>query len=178
MKHILLVLSNALEGGDDAFNTWYTGTHLPDVLKVHGFSAAQRFRISDTQMNDNATPYKYLAIYEVDEEKLSAVKDALASTAGTDAMYIDPALDTNATVAYFYTPITGMVQAQANKSAAQSVTARRADRLRRQDRRCHGRGQRHRAQARSMPPARPCTLPSLRRRRRGVGRGRSAGGGQ
>ena len=123
MKHILLVLSNAVEGADDAFNTWYTGTHLPDVLKVHGFSAAQRFRISDTQMNDSAAPYKYLAIYEVDEEKLPAVRDALASTAGTDAMSIDPALDMKATVAYFYSPITGMVQAPANKSAAQSVTA-------------------------------------------------------
>jgi hypothetical protein len=123
MKHILLVLSNAVEGSDDAFNTWYTGTHLPDVLKVHGFSAAQRFRISDTQMNDNATPYKYLAIYEVDEEKLPAVRDALAAAAGTDAMYIDPALDMNGTVAYFYSPITGMVQAPANKVAAQPVSA-------------------------------------------------------
>ena len=123
MKHILLVLSNAVEGSDDAFNTWYAGTHLPDVLKVHGFSAAQRFRISDTQMSDNATPYKYLAIYEVDEEELPAVKDALASAAGTDAMYIDPALDRNATVAYFYSPITGMVQAPPNKRAAQPATA-------------------------------------------------------
>jgi len=121
MKHILLVLSNAVEGGDDAFNTWYTGTHLPDVLKVHGFSAAQRFRLSDTQMSNGAAPYKYLAIYEVDEEKLPAVREALASTAGTEAMYIDPALDRNATVAYFYSPITGMVQAPANKSAAQAV---------------------------------------------------------
>jgi hypothetical protein len=74
-------------------------------------------------MNDNPAPYKYLAIYEVDEEKLPAVRDALASTAGTDAMYIDPALDMNGTVAYFYSPITGMVQAPANKSAAQPVTA-------------------------------------------------------
>ena len=123
MKHILLVLSNAVEGDDDAFNTWYTGTHLTDVLKVHGFSAAQRFRISDTQLYDNATPYKYLAIYEVDEEKLPAVKDALASIAGTDAMYMDPALDANATVGYFYSPITGKVQAPANKSAAQPLTA-------------------------------------------------------
>lgn len=123
MKHILLVLSNAVEGGDDAFNTWYTGTHLPDVLKVHGFSAAQRFRLSETQMNDNAAPYKYLAIYEVDEEKLPAVRDALAAAAGTDGMYIDPALDMNATVAYFYSPITGMVQAAANKRAAQPVSA-------------------------------------------------------
>ena len=119
MKHILLVLSNAVEGRDDAFNTWYTNTHLPDVLKVHGFSAAQRFRLSDTQMNESSAPYKYLAIYEVDEENLAAVRDALASTAGTDAMYIDPAIDINATVAYFYSPITAMVQAPANKSAAQ-----------------------------------------------------------
>ena len=123
MKHMLLVLSNAVEGRDDAFNTWYTGTHLPDVLKVHGFSAAQRFRLSDTQMNDTAPPYKYLAIYEVDEENLPAVRDALASTAGTEAMYIDPAIDMNATVAYFYSPVTGMVQAAASKRAIQPVTA-------------------------------------------------------
>lgn len=123
MKHILLVLSNAVEGQDDAFNTWYTGTHLPDVLKVHGFSAAQRFRLSDTQMNGNAAPHKYLAIYEVDEEQLPAVRDALAATAGTEAMSIDPALDMKTTVAYFFSPITAMVQAPANKSAAQAVTA-------------------------------------------------------
>jgi hypothetical protein len=123
MKHILLVLSNAVEGQDDAFNTWYTGTHLPDVLKVHGFSAAQRFRLSDTQMNDAAAPYKYLAIYEVDEENLPAVRDALGSAAGTDAMYIDPALDMKGTVAYFFSPITGMVQAPANKTSAQTVSA-------------------------------------------------------
>jgi hypothetical protein len=123
MKHILLVLSNAVDGRDDAFNTWYTGTHLPDVLKLHGFSAAQRFRISETQMSDNPVSYKYLAIYEVDEEKLPAVKDALASAAGTDAMYIDPALNRDATVAYFYSPITGMVQAPADKRATQPVTA-------------------------------------------------------
>ena len=36
-------------------------------------------------------------------------------------MYIDPTLDMNATVAYFYSPITGMVQAPANKSTAQPV---------------------------------------------------------
>lgn len=123
MKHMLLVLSNAVEGKDDAFNTWYTGTHLPDVLKVHGFSAAQRFRLSDTQMNEGAAPYKYLAVYEVDEENLPAVRDALASTAGTEAMYIDPAIDMNATVAYFYSPITGMVQAAASKKTIQPVTA-------------------------------------------------------
>jgi hypothetical protein len=123
MKHILLVLSNAVDGGDDTFNKWYTGTHLPDVLKVHGFSAAQRFRLSDTQMSDDPAPHKYLAIYEVDEEKLPAVKDALAAAAGTDAMYIDPTLDRNATVAYFYSPITGLVQAPAGKAAAQPATA-------------------------------------------------------
>jgi hypothetical protein len=38
-------------------------------------------------------------------------------------MYIDPSLDMNATVAYFYSPITGKVQAPADESAAQPVTA-------------------------------------------------------
>lgn len=110
-KHILVVLSNCSEGTDDAFNNWYTNTHLPDVIRVPGFSAAQRFRISDTQMaGDGDTPYKYLAIYEVDADEVTVPRDGLRETsANPGAMYIDPSLDAGRTVAWFYSPITGRV---------------------------------------------------------------------
>ena len=39
-SHMLIVLSNASEGKDVEYNEWYTGTHLADVLKTDGFSAA------------------------------------------------------------------------------------------------------------------------------------------
>jgi hypothetical protein len=111
-KHVLVVLSNALEGTDDVFNDWYTNTHLPDVIKVKGFSGAQRFKLSSAQLaDDGREPYKYLAIYEVDADDVTVPRDALRESANNpEAVYIDPALDRDRTVAWFYTPITGLVK--------------------------------------------------------------------
>ena len=107
-KHMLLVLSNATEGEDSAFNEWYTNTHLGDVLKVPGFVAAQRYALSEAQLAPGALPYRYLAIYEVETDDLEATGQAL--TGGS--MYISPALDRDRTVAWFYTPATERVTAQ------------------------------------------------------------------
>ena len=109
-KHILVVLSNCHEGTDDAFNKWYTNTHLPDVVKVPGFSAAQRYRVSDTQMSEGPLPYQYLAVYEVESDDVNLPKEGLAKAAAEGAsMYIDPSLDRDKTVAWFYTPVAGRV---------------------------------------------------------------------
>lgn len=107
-KHVLVVLSNATDGQDDAFNTWYTNTHLKDVLKVPGYTAAQRFALSDAQLGPGDVPYAYLALYEVETDDLAATGRALTGT----EMYIDPALDRNHTVAWFYTPITKKVASE------------------------------------------------------------------
>ena len=105
-KHILVVLSNAADGKDDAFNSWYTNQHLHDVLKIPGYTAAQRFKLSEAQLGPNAVPYQYLAIYEVEADELAAAGKALTGT----EMYIDPALDRDRTVAWFYSPITERVE--------------------------------------------------------------------
>src|SRR3546814_16369245 len=39
---LYIVLTNATPGDDEQFNDWYTNTHIPDVLAVPGFVAAQR----------------------------------------------------------------------------------------------------------------------------------------
>jgi hypothetical protein len=111
-KHILVVLSNAVEGADDVFNDWYTNTHLPDVIRVKGFSGGQRFRRSSAQMDDDGgEPYRYLAIYEVDADDVRVPRDGLRDNADNpETMYVDPALDRDRTVAWFYTPITGLVK--------------------------------------------------------------------
>lgn len=109
MKHVLVVLSNARDGEDDAFNGWYDGTHLGDVLQVPGFTAAQRFRLSDGQMGRGELPYRYLAIYEVDSDGTGPAADALRTSSGS--MVIDESLDRDRTVAWFYTPITERVTA-------------------------------------------------------------------
>ncbi|MET0371424.1 MAG: hypothetical protein ABW039_08620 [Sphingobium sp.] len=58
-----VVLTNAVEGQDDAFNQWYDETHLGEVVALPGFSGATRFRIHPT--GDAALAHRYLAIYDM-----------------------------------------------------------------------------------------------------------------
>jgi len=112
-KHMVVVLSNCVEGRDDEFNDWYTNQHLTDVLKVEGFVAAQRFRLSDTQLEDEAAKqlkgtkpaYRYCAIYEVESDDLERVTKALLAVAYTGAMPISETLDLEGTDTWFFTPI-------------------------------------------------------------------------
>jgi hypothetical protein len=106
-KHILVVLSNARDGEEEAFNRWYTKTHLGDVLKIPGYTAAQRFELSGAQLGPGDLPYRYLALYEVDADDLAAAGRALTN-AGPE-MVIDSSLDRGRTVAWFYSPITERV---------------------------------------------------------------------
>ena len=82
-KQLLVVLSNCVEGQDDEFNDWYTNQHLADVLKVEGFVAAQRFRLSDTQLEGAKMAYRYFAIYEVESDDLERLTKALLAAAYT-----------------------------------------------------------------------------------------------
>ena len=63
-SHMLIVLSNPSEGQDVEYNEWYTGTHLADVLKTDGFSAAQRFKLSSHQVMGKGA-YEYLSIIHI-----------------------------------------------------------------------------------------------------------------
>ncbi len=118
-KHILVVLSNAQDGQDEAFNRWYTETHLGDVLKIPGYAAAQRFRLSDTQLRPDGAPYRYLAIYEVEAGDPAAAARALTD-AGAE-MVIDPSLDRSRTAAWFFTPLTQRVTAADHASAPVTI---------------------------------------------------------
>jgi hypothetical protein len=107
-RHILMVLSNAKEGRDEEFNAWYDNTHLGDVLKVEGFTAAQRFKLADSQMMPGC-PYGYLAIYEVETENLEQSVKALGASVGQ--MVITEAMDVANTAMWTFSPITKRVPA-------------------------------------------------------------------
>ena len=76
----LIVLTNAAEGRDDEFNTWYDTIHLGEVLRLGPFTAAQRFRIGDDQMFPQT--HRYVALYDFDGEPQKAI-DALQNGAET-----------------------------------------------------------------------------------------------
>lgn len=89
-KHVLLALTNAAEGKDDDFNAWYED-HMKELLALPGFVSVQRYRLGDAQRSPN-TPYKYLAVYQLDTDDLAASMAALGARAGSMNMSV---LDTD-----------------------------------------------------------------------------------
>jgi len=104
-RYTFLVLTNAVNGKEDEFNTWYDSQHLKDLLAVDGFVAAQRFRMADTDPPQEFT-HRYMALYEIETDDLAKAQAALAATANTDAMVISDALDVTDPIAVYYSPIT------------------------------------------------------------------------
>ncbi len=90
---LFIVMTNCTPGDDDAFNAWYNDRHIPDVLDVPGFVAAQRFRFIDPP-NFKPAPYQYLALYEIRADEADSALAELTARAGTDRMVLSPTLDT------------------------------------------------------------------------------------
>lgn len=70
-KHILMVFTNPRQGCEEDFNSWYDTVHLPDVLQVAGFEAAQRFvaraGMSDALDGQGIVTYAFSAVAERQE---------------------------------------------------------------------------------------------------------------
>lgn len=75
-QNLFVVLTNPIEGEDEAFNEWYDAQHLPEVLDVPGVIAAQRYDIAEVNVPDDEDlpaqlpppPHRYLVIYELDSD--------------------------------------------------------------------------------------------------------------
>lgn len=111
-RHVLIVLSNAATGCDDDFNDWYDRQHLPDVLSVDGFVAAQRFRLSEEQLRPGEPlPHRYLAVYEIEAPDLAVSLRRLLAGVADGTIPLSETLDLHSLSAYAFTPITGRVTA-------------------------------------------------------------------
>ena len=106
-KHYLLILSNPVDGKEDEYNKWYTDTHLHDVVKVPGFVSAQRFELSEAQMQEGIE-YKYLAIYEIETDNIKAAIDALGK-ARNESMVMSSALDRTSLKSFVFIPISDKI---------------------------------------------------------------------
>ena len=85
-KHIVIALTNPVEGQEQVFNNSYDNEHIPDMLSLPGCVSAQRFRLSDVQVPNRPTPHRYLAIYEFEAEKVELAIKTFLERAGTPAM--------------------------------------------------------------------------------------------
>lgn len=90
-KHLFVVLTNAVDGMDEAFNDWYTNRHLSDVVAIPGIKSARRFELSDAQrMTD--PPYRYCALYEIETDDLPSVVKELVDRSNTKTMPLSEAM--------------------------------------------------------------------------------------
>jgi hypothetical protein len=100
--HVMIVFTECQPGEDEEFNAWYDGTHVPDVLKLDGFTAVQRFRRTPTEQEEDHT---YLAVWEIDGD-VEAARRALATG---PPRYLSPAYDGSRTSIRFYGAITNRI---------------------------------------------------------------------
>jgi hypothetical protein len=115
-KHLMVVLSNAKPGREDEFNMWYTEVHVLNTInKLDGFVSAQRYRLADLA-GAPEHPYRYLAIYEIEEDQLDTAfaqfgwqrqERAEALAAGREPLLtVSDALDADRFLVGFFSPIT------------------------------------------------------------------------
>ncbi len=92
-KYRLIVFSEPVPGREAQFNDWYTNQHLSDVVAVPGFVSGQRFKL--VQLGAGEFKHRYLAIYEIEADDYAAALQQMQSRAGTPAMVVTDALDSN-----------------------------------------------------------------------------------
>jgi uncharacterized glyoxalase superfamily protein PhnB len=101
-RYTWVVLTNCTPGGDEAFNAWYDGVHIADLLRIPGIASATRAELVDAQlsmaggdlmMTDPAgigAKYRYLACYRIETDDIRAVLAEIAKRAGTEEMPLAP----------------------------------------------------------------------------------------
>lgn len=107
MSEMIFVFSNAVAGREAECSEWYENVHLQEVAAVKGIRCAQRFTLSDTQINEEQT-YRYLAVYEVDE-KVGAVEAVKNMLADAENMNMSDSLDTDNAYVTVMRSVTGKV---------------------------------------------------------------------
>jgi hypothetical protein len=93
-RYQYVVLTHALPGREQDFDTWYDTQHLADVQKVPGVIGARRFDVALQKVYDlDAPQYRSLAIYEVETDDPAGFLASISALAGTEAMPVSAALD-------------------------------------------------------------------------------------
>jgi hypothetical protein len=112
-KYVFVVMSNPTTPGQEAeYNEWYNKIHIPDVLNVPGFVAAQRFKVADTQFADGKPAHRYLALYEIETDDLKGSFNELQKRVGTADMFMSDAIDMKGLSASTFTPVAERVLAK------------------------------------------------------------------
>jgi len=80
-KHVLIALTNPVEGQEDAYHDWYNTTHISEILSIPGIVNARRFKTKIVDTKGGPT-WKFVAIYDVETDNLGETLKALGERTG------------------------------------------------------------------------------------------------
>lgn len=101
-KYAFVVLTNAVAGRDEEFNSWYDGRHVGDILRIPGFTSAKRYKASAEAMESGSVHWRYLTIYGIATDNLSETLNEMLARAGTSEMPLSDTLDLDGAHAIAY----------------------------------------------------------------------------
>jgi hypothetical protein len=111
-KYTFVVLSNPTTPAQEAeYNEWYNKIHIPDVLNVPGFVAAQRFTLADAQFGNGPHAHRYLALYEIETDDAKATLNELQKRVGTADMVMSDGIDMKGISVGLFKPVAERVLA-------------------------------------------------------------------
>jgi hypothetical protein len=97
----LIVLSKPSEGSEQAYNDWYDHQHVPDVLRVPGFAAAQRLKLIQVTPAACSLP-AYAVIFDFDSYDLQATIADVRHRLATGITKSSPAFDMKSSITRYY----------------------------------------------------------------------------
>jgi hypothetical protein len=95
-RALLTIASNPRRADvEDAYNDWYSGAHLREILATPGVVAARRYRLADTQLVPPPDgSQRYLLVCELEVDDVDAAVAELAGRAAApeaaELMELDP----------------------------------------------------------------------------------------
>jgi hypothetical protein len=135
---LLVLTSGTVPGTDqDAFNRWYTGTHVPDILTIPGIISCRRYRVTTARLHPGhilEPAYEYSAIYQIrasSDEALQAVAKRIEDL-GNSGISESDAFDYSRVTAAFLLPVSDVITKDAeyrrsDRKAEQHVRKMKAD---------------------------------------------------
>jgi hypothetical protein len=100
VKSKFIVMSNPVAGKERAYNEWYDGRHLSDVLKVPGFVSARRF--SFVRKINDVPHWRYCALYTIESDDPASVVAELTRRVASGEVYVSDGIDPQVYAAVYW----------------------------------------------------------------------------
>ncbi len=103
-EYRMVVLTKAVAGQHDELGRWYDTRHIPDLRRVPGLVAAERYSLRRIGGPPQSLEWDYMVVYTIEADDPMTVIAECGRRLGTDEMPRSPALDSSLTLTLVATP--------------------------------------------------------------------------